>query len=100
VTKWRASGQPATAYAARHGISPKTLSWWAFHLGLSSRSKRALAVAAPAFVPLEVRSLETKTHQSFDFEVELSNGRIIRATSQFDMGQLVRLLEALEGATR
>ena len=46
VGEWKRSGQSAGDFARRRGLSPKTLSWWAWRLGRSS--KAAVAGGKPS----------------------------------------------------
>ena len=49
VAGWQKSGESAEAFAARHGVKPRTLVWW------SSELKRNTAPKRPGpLVPVEV----------------------------------------------
>ncbi len=50
VGRWRASGQSCKRFAARLGVSPSTLSWWAWELGRSGE----LEQAGTSFVAVQV----------------------------------------------
>lgn len=50
IARWQASGQDRYRFAASLGVSPSTLSWWAWELGRAGKAERASA----SFVPVEV----------------------------------------------
>lgn len=86
VESWKRSGLTAAQFASRHGLSPRSLSWWKWRLSTSAR-------AAPPVV--EVVAL---TRQSGDpFELVLGERVRVRVPAGFDAEDLRRLLEAVEG---
>ncbi len=74
VARWRASGEPQTRFARRHGVRPWTLWYW-------SRKTAATAStpATPTFVPVQV----TPTPEASPIEVVLPDG--VRVVVRADM---------------
>lgn len=53
VDRWERSGLSAAAFADKHQLSKRSLSWWRWRLRSASRSTtRSPSAAALAFVPL------------------------------------------------
>ena len=110
VQRWRASGQDAEAYAAAHGLHPRTLAWWARQLegsgakrgsGDDSGAKRGLARPASKFLPARVTdsratSAVAAEPERHEVEVVLRNGRRVRVSREFQLEALARLLDAVE----
>ena len=74
VGRWRASGQSCKGFAARLGVSPSTLSWWAWELGRSGE----LEQAGTSFVAVEVAepSPGTVTHGTPAAVIERAGTRL------------------------
>lgn len=90
VRDWRESGEPADEFAAKRGIKPKTLQWWAWNLG---------GAQLEATRPLEViEVVQAATALAERFEVHLPNGRCVGVPPTFDTDALARLLSVVEGA--
>lgn len=93
VRAWRASGESAGDYSARHGWNERTLTWWASRLGRSGD----LAVPRIDFVQfVERREATPKPGEQTGLEVVLSHGRCIRVHAGADLGLLRAVVEALE----
>src|SRR6476620_7222153 len=56
VRRWRASGVSAASFAARHGLSPHTLQWWASTLGVIAVDEKKVALVPVEITPDIVRS--------------------------------------------
>ena len=103
VGRWRDSGLTTAEFATELGISPKTLTNWAWKLEREATGKRraraskkraATASAAPtatAFIQV------TSPERGGRFELEV-RGRLLHIPSSFDAQQLRALLEILETA--
>jgi hypothetical protein len=89
VAHWRASGLTAREFAARHGFSANTLSWWRWQLGRAvpvREEEKAAAIVEVVATPVDGR-------------LELVVGdRRIRVPVNFDEDTLRRLLSVLEDA--
>lgn len=84
IDRWRTSGAPARAFAARHGIALSTFYEWA---------KRFPELAAPAFA--EVAVLESARPSSMaSIELEVA-GVVVRVPPGTDADSLRQVLEAL-----
>jgi hypothetical protein len=57
VARWRAGGERAEVFCARHGLSVSTLKWWAWKLGREATPAPVVRVAHL------VRSPATETRQ-------------------------------------
>lgn len=107
IQRWRASGQDAEAYAAAHGLHPRTLAWWARQLegssGVkqSSGAKRSGAKPSANFLPARLSdsratSAVEAARELHDVEVVLRNGRRVRVSREFQLEALARLLDTVE----
>ena len=96
VASWKRSGLSAKEFAARHGVRPRTLTWWRWRLGRRSKSA-ALTVrkAATPIAPLTFVEM-TSSVRGEPFEVVLTSDVRIRVSIGFDERALVRLLDVLE----
>lgn len=87
VRDWRASGECAREYGARHRLNPRTLLWW------SSRLGRSLP-AAPTFV--EVVPAVPRAEAS-RIEVAFPTGARVLVVGPCDAAALRTVLGALGG---
>lgn len=83
------SGLSDRAFGKRRGIDPQRLSFWRQRLG----RKRERGAKAPAFV--EVRAAQGVPAMAI--EIQLTNGRVVKAPTTIDVGVLRELLDAVEG---
>lgn len=97
VERWRSSGLSARDFAAGEGINVSRL--WAW----SSRMRREMTAAAGvsmtrAVGPTPPKMLPVRITTSADarYEVVTTDGRIVRASGDFDPLTLARLAAALE----
>ena len=104
ITKWKASGASASAFAREHGLNVGSLKWWAWRLSSSkvraSSAKRALAPRGPSPVtkatilsPLTFVEL-TAPVEIDPLEVVLPSSVRIRVRPGFDAQTLGRVLDA------
>ncbi len=92
VHGWRTSGQSARAYAAEHGFSAATLSWW------SSRIRHEVPEVGMATVLTSAESSSRDDHACC-VEVVVGNGRIVRVHEGFAPELLAAVLGALEASS-
>ena len=97
VRRWKASGLSRGEYAAKAGLNPSTLGWWAWKLKAGAETKRHRRPAetvevAPGLPVVEVVPATTTVTL---VELEL-DGVTIRLPADFETGTLSRVLEALE----
>lgn len=95
VEAWEASGDTVPTFARRAGLVPQRVYWWKERLGRGRMGEGALA-AAPAFVPVAVRS-ESTVRASAAITVTASDGLRIEvaeldATSAAWVATLVKTL--------
>lgn len=109
VARYERSGLSAKAFAAREGISARSLSWWKWKLESDVEPEEVAAPSSSAS-----RSSSTSTAMSFlelrashsittspSFEVVLAeSGHVLRVPSGADLEEMSRLVDALEGALR
>ena len=99
VRSYRASGQGAAEYAARHNLNAGTLCCWASKLGKSAAPERG----ERRFLPVRVTGGERATARAErlgEVEVTLRNGWRVRVAGEVPPEGLVALLELLEGGSR
>ena len=92
---YEASGLSVAEFARRHGLGAQRLRWW--------KKRRAEETgAALSFVPVHVAAAPSPEAQRVGgtacMEVLLARGRRIRVEPGFDVGELARLVRALEEA--
>jgi hypothetical protein len=85
VRAWRASGQPAAAFAADKGFSDKTLRWWSTELERRSRRQAML---------IPVVRVVRKPRESTPLLVTVGAVRV-EVRSGFDAALLRELVDAL-----
>jgi hypothetical protein len=113
IRRWQRSGLPAREFGQRHGIDPKQLSWWKWHLkkrgALQDRKTADTADTDPdgsgtaiRLLPVQViNATETAEPQpslphAAVVEVGLRNGRVVRVAQDADLGWLAELLMVVE----
>lgn len=102
VARYERSGLSAKAFAAREGISARSLSWWKWKLESDAEAEDAApsGSASTAMSFLELRASHSITTSS-SFEVVLAaSGHVLRVPSGADLEEMSRLVDALEGALR
>lgn len=113
MKSWKASGLSAGQYADRHDLNPSTLMWWASAMkrdgsgNLAERPRRRVrrTPAQQSRVPfLPVRIVSSKEpaagEMTVQAEILLEGGRRVRLAGAMPLGQLARLLDAVEGGGR
>lgn len=92
---WRASGESAADFAARHGWRPQTLQWWTRQLGEKRQS------APKGFVEVATREQRSTAPSGHDLgamlEVALANGRTLRVRGTPSASTIRLMLSILEG---
>ena len=87
VERWRRSGLTAKRFAASIGVSPGSLTHWAWRLGREARTRSPL----PALIEVVPRGACDNR-----FELALSDGRRLHIPASFEAAALERLLAVLE----
>ena len=95
LATWRTSGLSLAEYARQQGLTANRLYRWKRRLEPSRDMERALAVAAPAFLP--VRVVSPVVVSSAPFEIVLDDPVRVRVPADFDATALRRLLETVTG---
>lgn len=85
VDQWRRSGLTAKQFAARAGISARSLSWWKWQLARGART-----------APPVVEVVGTLSRSVGPFELVLDERVQVRIPADFDPESLRRLLAVLE----
>ena len=104
IQSWRASGQDAEEYAAARGLHPRTLAWWGRLLEKEVKPTRSVlgrSGQSPQFLPVRLAASSGAASvgvgaEPSTIEVVLLNGRRVRVGSEFQVGALARLLDAVE----
>lgn len=98
VEQWRASRLTAGEFAARAGLSERSLVWWRWKL--KSTPAASPTSIAGAFLPVHVIDAEAAEAAPASapeaFEIALPNGRVIRVPPKFDAQTLERILAIVE----
>lgn len=99
VRQWKASGLSRRVYAAKAGLNPQTLGWYAWKLksakaeGKPARPRdQAESVVSAAGLPL-VEVLPATTTSALELEVD---DVTVRVPADFEANTLRRLLDVLE----
>lgn len=87
VRAFEASGQSRAAYCRQRGLAPGSLDYWRRRLSSSS-----VAAAEPAFVPLQVRSVEPPAEALL---LECAGGAQLRLPRDCDPLWLAQVLSGL-----
>lgn len=88
VEDWLSSGRSKEDYARELGVSPITLGWWQWKLGIGAPEPTQMARFADVVV------VEPEPKPAPDLVVEVGELRV-RVPSGFDAGELRRLVAAL-----
>lgn len=101
VRAWRASGVSRSQYAAKAGLSPQTLGWYAWRFEADGEEldvprkprRRGKAIdLAPGMPVVEITALPTS---AAPLELEVA-GVTVRLPTDFDATTLTRVLDVLE----
>lgn len=99
LARWQSSGEDAETFAAREGVTAKSLRWWA---STTRRRDARAASSSPAqsFLPVTIgagRYSATTTATMATIEVELISGHLLRIARGFDVETLQRVVDAIGG---
>jgi len=89
VRAWRRSRLPAGDFAAKRGLDPAQLRWWAWRLG------KADATEATPITFVEIPPPAASSTPDI-VELTLSDGRVLRFPAHLDPAQIGALVGALE----
>jgi hypothetical protein len=108
VAKWRRSGQSATAFAERHGISQWALYWWARQGGGGAkrrrppqRSVRRSTTALPGFIPVRLvgdEHCDPPAPAEGMVEIQLRGGDVVRVVGEVSAERLRVVVTAVRQA--
>ena len=99
VAKWRRSGQSATAFAERHGISQWALYWWARQGGAGAKGRRppqrsvrrSTTAGAPGFIPVRLvgdEHSDPAVRAEGMVEIRLRGGDVVRVVGEVSAERL------------
>jgi transposase len=94
VRDWKRSGLSAVEFAAPRQISPRSLSWWRWHLTRSQPGRRGRETT-PRLVRVDVGP-EGAAPAALGWEIATERGRLV-VHGQLDGQQLSAVLHALVG---
>lgn len=98
VRRWKASGLSRRAYAAKAGLNPQTLGWYAWKLKSAkaeAKPPRSRGGADALAVDLPLVEILPAATSASAIELELDDVTV-RIPSDFEAGTLRRLLDVLE----
>ena len=109
VAKWRRSGQSATAFAGRHGISQWALYWWARQgvAGAKRRRppqrsvRRSTTAGAPGFIPVRLvgdEHSDPPVPAEGVVEIRLRGGDVVRVVGEVSAERLRAVVTAVRQA--
>lgn len=109
VARWRRSGQSATEFGRRHGLSQWALYSWAKHVGArpncrrpqQRRVRRSTTAGAAAFIPARLVSDEpagVPTRTEGVVEIQLRGGDVIRVVGEVGADRLRAVVKAVREA--
>lgn len=90
IDEWRNSGLSAEEFAARKKLSPRTLTWWKWHLGSSSPK--------PALVPLEIMPTDEASDLRAEWELRSPSGHVLRVMGAIGDDDLAAVLRAMSAS--
>jgi hypothetical protein len=97
VERWHESGLTAQEFAAELGVNPRTLTYWKWVLTKGPARDQATRSKTATAVPfVEVGQTPSRADV---FELELSDGIVVRVPLDFDAAALRRLLEVVGRAS-
>lgn len=105
VSRYERSGLTAKAFAAREGLSARSLSWWKWKLGSEARGETEALSASTSTSTTAMSFVELRTSapvtSSPPFELVLAeSGHILRVPADADLESMCGIVDALEGALR
>lgn len=100
--RWAASGLDANEFAAREGISARTLQNGKWRLGAEKNGRRVLGRAGPTPTPMDFvevsKPIAVDVIAAAPFEVSLRSGARIVVPARFEVGSFRDLVAALGGS--
>jgi len=93
VDELEASGDSVSEFAARQGLSPRTLAWWRWRLRQDAAGTTEWE--EPVFVPVSVAEAPEAAPSTLTLEAVLPNGVQLRLERVEDVRGLVAALGAL-----
>jgi hypothetical protein len=94
VEQWCASGLTATEFAGKLGVRARTLKWWKWRIGSTTRRELA-RVKKTAISPLTFVEMTSSASRE-PIAIELVSGTRVVVASDFDTSALTRVLDVLE----
>lgn len=95
LEKWKRSGLSMREFAEKERLRFRSLEWWSWRL----RADAAVA-SSTALMPTAAKAtfveLKAEPVAAPQFEIVLSNGRVVRVPSAFDDASLSRLLTIVD----
>lgn len=88
VEAWHASGEPITAFAARHGVEARRLGRWVRRLGGEHEGVQ--------FHPVRITGTSVPERPGSLIEIELVGGQRVRVAPGFHVDDLRRVVTVLE----
>ena len=113
IERWQRSGLGAKEFGQRHGLDPKQLSWWKWHLnridakekplrqGPSDECESEAVSTAIRFLPVHVIEDEPPGQEDRGgpgVEIGLCNGRVVRVHQGTDLDWLSDVLRVVESS--
>jgi transposase-like protein len=95
VARWKRSGLTASEFAAREGVSARTLSWWTSTLRRGTRAARGSGEGAVA--PIEIELPRARSGGDAYLEIAVG-GAVIRVEVGADVDYVAALVRRLEAA--
>lgn len=98
VRKWATSGLSAAQFAAKHGISATSLSWWKWRLGAGAktRSVQRRVSTRSKVPPLSFVEMTVAAPPEEPLELVFPSGAFIRVRTGFSAALLEQLIDVLE----
>ncbi len=94
LAAWKASGEPAKEFAARHGWNPRTMVWWKSHLERKRSSPPAKKRRRARFARVVERGSDSLVGATAPLELVLASGCTLRFGRGSDL-ELVRAVVAV-----
>lgn len=101
IREWRKSGASARDFATAHGVKPRSLTWWAWHLR-STRAKAERAEKATRLIPVRIvepATVEARITPSSPrqggWELTSADGHVLRVHGVLDAATLRAVLASM-----
>ena len=93
VEQWRASGEPLSRFAGRHGLTENGFRYWNERFG-RKHPRRGPCSTPPVFTPVRVVD-DAGAVGSVALEIRLAGGDVIRAGQELPAERLASVIRAL-----